>query len=90
MRLLRTAAWWPLTRRMNSYFNYVKGVNDLRGSFWRGIVAGSILGAAMSVMAGAKQKRERQNILGYSSRQARSRARQMMRSMKKTVSGMIK
>ncbi|MCL6639292.1 MAG: hypothetical protein K6T80_06390 [Firmicutes bacterium] len=62
----------------------------MRGSFWRGIIAGSILGAAMSMMAGTKNRRERHGIMGLGSRQTRSRARQMVRNVKRTVNEMIK
>jgi len=62
----------------------------LRGGFLRGIVAGSIIAAAMSMVTGAKQKKERQSILGYGSHQARSKARQMMRSVRKSVNEIIK
>lgn len=62
----------------------------MRISLWRGMVAGSILGVAMSMMVGARRRRENQNIFRYGSRQARTRARQMLRGVRKTVNGLIK
>lgn len=62
----------------------------MRISLWRGLAAGSILGIAVSMMVAARRRHERQNFLRYSSRQARIRAKQMLRGVRRTVNGLVK
>lgn len=40
-----------LTRKMSSYFEMDGGDLSVRTTFWRGVIAGGILGAAVSMMA---------------------------------------
>jgi len=61
----------------------------VRNSFWRGVITGSIIGAAISMIAG-DSARERKGILGNSPRQARSGAHRMLRGVSKTVNDLIK
>lgn len=79
-----------LTRKMNSYFKRDGGDLSVRTTFWRGIIAGSILGAAMSMMAGGMQRQGKKSILGYNSRKGRNRANRMMRTVSKTVNDLIR
>ncbi|OPY57436.1 MAG: hypothetical protein A4E55_01628 [Pelotomaculum sp. PtaU1.Bin035] len=53
----------------------------MRMDFWRGVITGSIVGAALSMMAGGKSVRERKGCLGLSSRHAGSRAYKTIRGM---------
>ena len=62
----------------------------MRVGFWRGVITGSIIGAAISMMAGGRNKQERKGLLGYSSKQARTRAHRMLRGVSKTVNDLIK
>lgn len=61
----------------------------MRINFWRGVITGSIIGAAISMMA-AGRRQERKGILGYSPKQVRSRANRMLRGVSKTVNNLIK
>ncbi|MDO7788711.1 YtxH domain-containing protein [Desulforamulus aquiferis] len=56
--------------------------------FWRGIVAGSLLGAALGMVFKPSRKPER--ILMGSTRKARHRAQKMMKGMTNRVSEMIR
>ncbi len=61
-----------------------------RTTFWRGMLAGGILGAAMSAMAAGRMSRKgKRSILGYTAR-GRTRADRMMRTVTKTVNNLIK
>jgi len=62
----------------------------MRSGFWRGIVAGSIIGAAVSMLAGGKMVNQKKGLLGYSTGRAGSRARRMFRGVSKTVNNLIK
>ena len=61
----------------------------MRINFWRGVITGSIIGAAVSMMVGVRQ-RDKKGILGYSPHQARTRAHKMLRGVSKTVNNLIK
>lgn len=60
----------------------------MRIGFWRGVITGSILGAAIGMAA--KGRHERKGLLGCGSKQARSRAHRMLRGVSKTVNDLIK
>lgn len=62
----------------------------MRIGFWRGVITGSIIGAAISMMAGGRHKQKKEGFLGYNSKQARSRAHRMLRGVSKTVNDFIK
>jgi len=63
---------------------------SVRRTFWRGVIAGSILGAAVSMMAaGGIQRQGKKSILGSTAR-GRNRADRMMRRVSKTVNNLIK
>lgn len=62
----------------------------MRAGFWRGVITGSIIGAAISMMAGGRNKQESKGLLGYASKQSRSRAHRMLRGVSKTVNDLIK
>jgi len=63
---------------------------SMRKTFLRGIIAGSILGAAVSMMAvGGIHRQGKKSILGYTAR-SRNRADRMMRRVSKTVNNLIK
>ena len=83
-------AWLLLTRKTSFYFRWSEGVESLRIGFWRGVITGSILGAAISMMAGGKHKTDSKGFLAHGSKQARSRAHKMFRGMSKTMNDLIK
>ncbi|AEG61374.1 hypothetical protein [Desulforamulus ruminis] len=56
--------------------------------FWRGVIAGSLLGAAMG-MAFKPQRKPEKMLLG-TTRKARNRAQKMMKGMSSRVSDMIR
>ncbi|MCL4440595.1 hypothetical protein P378_05385 [Desulforamulus profundi] len=56
--------------------------------FWRGIITGSLLGAALGMIIRPQRKPERM-LLG-TTRQAGRRAQRMMKGMTKRVSDMMK
>jgi len=58
-------------------------------SFLRGVITGSIIGAAISMMVGKRQV-EKRGILGQTSRQVRSRANRVLRGVTRTVNELIK
>ncbi|HBC91547.1 MAG TPA: hypothetical protein DCZ10_01215 [Pelotomaculum sp.] len=62
----------------------------MRSGFWRGIIAGSIIGAAISMMAGSNRVSQKKGLLGYRTGRAGSRARRMFRGVSKTVNDLIK
>lgn len=62
----------------------------MRTSFWRGVLTGSIICAAVSMMAGGWHKQEQRGILGYTSKRAKSRAHRVIRGVSKTVNDLIK
>jgi hypothetical protein len=62
----------------------------MRSGFWKGVIAGSLIGAAISMMAGGKIVNQKKCLLGYSTGQAGMRARRMFRGVSKTVNNLIK
>jgi hypothetical protein len=63
----------------------------LRFDFWRGIIAGGLLGVMTSILMRSQNKTERRNLLGrVYTRRPRSRTRQFIRGVTKSVTGMIK
>lgn len=62
----------------------------MRASFWRGVITGSIIGAAISMMAGGWHKQEQKGILGYTSKRAKFRAHRVIKGVSKTVNDLIK
>ena len=62
----------------------------MRSGFWRGIIAGSIIGAAVSMMAGGKTAHQKKGLLGYSTGRAGSEGRRMLKGISKTVNNLIK
>ena len=76
---------------MNSYFNDRKrGVLNMRSGFWNGIIAGSIIGAAISMMAGGKTVNRKKGLFEYSSRRVSPAAKRMFKGFSKTVNNIIK
>lgn len=63
---------------------------NVRNSFWRGIIAGSIMGAAISMMAGGRRRNERKSFLGYQPKQARTQAQRVLRGVTRTVNDLIR
>ncbi|MDD4237987.1 MAG: hypothetical protein PHT62_05475 [Desulfotomaculaceae bacterium] len=61
----------------------------MRSGFWRGIITGSIIGAAISMMAGDRVN-QKKGLLGYSTGRGGSRARRMFRGVSKTVNNLMK
>lgn len=62
----------------------------MRSGFWRGIIAGSIIGAAISMMAGGKMVNQKKGLLGCGTVRAGSRTRRMFKGVSKTVNDLIK
>ncbi|MEG3071385.1 MAG: hypothetical protein HQP61_09385 [Peptococcaceae bacterium] len=64
----------------------------MRVNFWRGIVAGSIIGAALSMMTGRRDNRSRisRMMKGRSVREVRRSADRVLRGMTKSVNNLIK
>lgn len=62
----------------------------MRSAFWRGIITGSIIGVAVSMMAGGKVASKKSGILGHSTGRAGLRARRMFKGVSKTVNNLIK
>ncbi len=56
--------------------------------FWRGVIAGSLLGAAMGMFFKPQRKPER--LLLGTTRKAKHRAQKMMKGMTNKVSDMIR
>ncbi len=61
----------------------------MRSSFLRGVITGSVIGAAISMMAGKRQV-EKRGILGQTSRKVRSRANRVLKGVTRTVNELIK
>lgn len=83
-------AWLLLTHKTSSYFKKDEGVENVRAGFWRGIITGSIIGAAVSMMAAGRHRQERKGFLGQGSKHVRSRAHRMLRGVSRTVNDLIK
>lgn len=62
----------------------------MRSGFWRGIIAGSIIGAAVSMMAGGKMVSQKKGLLGYGSRRGDLKARRMFKGVSRTVNNLMK
>ncbi|BAF59239.1 MAG: hypothetical protein HPY89_04135 [Pelotomaculum sp.] len=62
----------------------------MRIGFWRGVITGGIIGAVISMIAGARHRQEHRGILGYGSRRVRSRAHRVIRGVTKTVNDLLK
>lgn len=62
----------------------------MSSGFWRGIITGSIIGAAISMMAGGNMVNQKKSLLRYSTGRTGSRARKMFRGVSKTVNNLIK
>ncbi|HOV79525.1 MAG TPA: hypothetical protein PK728_05410 [Bacillota bacterium] len=62
----------------------------MRASFWKGVIAGGILGATISMMVGGRHKKEKIDLSGYSPKMVKSRAHKVLRGMSKTVNDLIK
>lgn len=89
MRLMKTVVWWPLIPITSSSYKFKQeGDNSMRMNFWRGIITGSILGAAMSIMRVSGRRLEG---LGFTERRkSRSKTRRMLKGVTKTVNDLIK
>ncbi len=63
----------------------------MRFDFWRGMIAGSLLGALFSMLMGKPKEKEQKTLFGRIKRQRpRTRTQQFIRGVTRTVSGMIK
>lgn len=62
----------------------------MRMGFWRGVLTGSIIGAAIGMMTGTLHQKDRKGILGYSTHQAKNRAHKVLRGVSKSVNNLIK
>lgn len=63
----------------------------MRFDFWRGIIAGSLLGVLTSILMSSQNKMERKNLLGrVYTRRPRFKTRQFIRGVTKTVGEIIK
>lgn len=62
----------------------------MRSGFWRGVIAGSIIGAAVSMMAGGKMVSQKKGFIGQRTRRSSARARRIIKDMSKTVNHLIK
>lgn len=63
----------------------------MKSGFWRGIIAGSIIGAAVSMMAGGgKMVSRKKGLLGYSTRRGGLKSRRIFKGVSKTVNNLIK
>lgn len=61
----------------------------MRTSFWRGVITGSIIGAAISMMVGGRGQMSRA-MSSDSAIEAKSRARRVFRGVSRSVNDMIK
>lgn len=62
----------------------------MRTSFWRGVITGSIIGAAISMMVGERHGQIRKAMSSSGAKEAKSRATKVFRGVSKTVNDMIK
>lgn len=62
----------------------------MRSGFWRGIITGSIIGAAVSMMAGGKMVSRKKGLLGYTTGRRGLKARRMFKGVSRTVNNLIK
>lgn len=63
----------------------------MRFDFWRGIIAGGLLGALTSVLMSSQNKTGRKNLLGrVYTRRPRSMTQQFIRGVTKSVEDIIK
>lgn len=61
----------------------------MRSSFWRGVITGSIIGAAISMMVGGRQG-DMKAMASSGAKEARGRAHRVLRGVSKSVNDMIK
>ena len=59
----------------------------MRTGFWKGVLTGSIIAAAVSMMA---HGRGRKDMMSHDVKQAGSRAHRVLRGVSKTVNDLIK
>jgi gas vesicle protein len=62
----------------------------VRTSFWRGVITGSIIGAAISMMAGERHGHIRKAMESSGAKEAKTRANRVLRGVSKTVNDLIK
>ncbi len=62
----------------------------MRTNFWRGVIAGGVIGAALCMMMGERRGYISKAMAGRSAREAGGRARRVMRGVAKSVNKMIK
>lgn len=62
----------------------------MRTSFWRGVIAGGIIGAALSMMVGERRGYISKAMVGRGAREAKSRAHIVLRGVTKSVNDLIK
>lgn len=53
----------------------------VRTDFWRGIIAGGVIGAVVSIMAGGRYKMQRKRDTGFFAKIAGERASKMIRGI---------
>ena len=62
----------------------------MRTSFWKGVIAGSIIGAAISMAVGGRQVHVDREMVNSGAREARSRAQRVFRGVSRSVNDMMK
>ncbi|MDD2554244.1 MAG: hypothetical protein PHP51_06710 [Desulfotomaculaceae bacterium] len=62
----------------------------MRTNFWSGVMAGSIIGAALSMMVGDRRGHISKAAVGRGAREARSKAYRVLRGVSKSVNSLIK
>lgn len=62
----------------------------MRTSFWRGVIAGGIIGAAISMMLGERQGHISKVMAGNGAKEVKSRAHKVIRGVAKSVNDMVK
>ncbi|MFX4263197.1 hypothetical protein ACOBQJ_13500 [Pelotomaculum propionicicum] len=62
----------------------------MRTSFWRGVLTGSIIGAAISMMASGRRGYISKDAVSSGAREAKSRAHRVLRGVSKSVNDLMK
>ena len=62
----------------------------MRTNFWRGVVAGGVIGAALCMMVGEHRGYIGKTMAGKSAREAEGRARRVLQGVTKSVDKLIK
>jgi len=62
----------------------------VRFDFWRGMIAGSLLGAVLSLLVGRPREVKKPILARIRRQRPRTRAQQFFRGVTRTVGGMIK